>query len=253
MKIAKDVCGKGSKKCERCIPIRDPSKIMSPEYGLTIISTEIPYSPRSEDYRFSLIGTDRINANLHMTLSTRNYWRQKIPITSIESINNFDKMFDENEIYLSELLTIFRDMGYQDIFIIDPTCRKCSSNPSRGFINWLSAFERVLYQNSKNKREAFAIFRGTLDIITYKRNTRANTISTRNRDSIQTANSIDLFSVSTGIVITLATFLAFISYMYRDQRGGTRKTYKNKKNIFSTFIKKGGKSKYTRYNRPSSH
>jgi hypothetical protein len=255
----KCIYGEGSAKCERCIPIRDSSKKMSPEYGLSIICTEIP-----EDYRHSLIGTERERANLHLNLPTRNYWRNRIPRTSTQCITNFDKMFDTNEINLSELLTIFREMGYEDIYIIDPTCRDCdSSNPSRGRLNWHSAYEQVAYENTKIKREAFKSLETTLDIITYNRNTQNNRNSRTNRGSIQTPNSLIiqqssrnpnstyLYQVSTGIAITLATFLALFAYMSRQQSGG-KKTYKNKKNIFSTSMKKGNNPKYTRYNRPSS-
>jgi hypothetical protein len=253
------IYGEGSAKCERCIPIRDPDKKMSPEYGLTIICTDIP-----DDKCNTLAGVlERIYANLHETRSTRTYWRNKIPRTSTQSITNFDNMFDTNEINLSELLTIFREMGYVDIYIIDPTCRDCdSSNPSRGRLNWHSAYEQVAYENTKIKREAFESLKTTLDIITYNRNTQNNRNSRTNQGSIQNSNSLIvqqssrnsttyLYQVSTGIAITLAAFIAFFAYMSRQQSGG-RKTHK-KKRIFSTSNKKGNNPKYTRYNRPSSH
>jgi hypothetical protein len=244
----KCIYGEGSNKCERCIPIRKDERKQSPEYGLTIISTEIPYTQTSDEYRFSLIGNDRKKANLHMNLTTRNYWKQKIPITSIESINNFEKMFHENEIDLSELLTIFRDMGYQDIYIIDPTCRDCAtSNPTRARKHWLTAFEQVLYDNSKEKREAYTMLGNTRDIITYNRTPQNNRNSITARNTIQEPKSIYLFSVSTGITIALTMFIAVLASMSMHQSGG-RKTYKNKKRIFSTLVKKGVKSKNTRYN-----
>jgi hypothetical protein len=253
------IYGEGSAKCERCIPIRDPDKKMSSEYGLTIICTDIP-----DDNPNTLAGMrNRIDANLHKTPSTRTYWRNKIPRTSTQSITNFDNMFDTTEINLSELLTIFREMGYVDIYIIDPTCRDChSSNPSRGRLNWHSAFEQVVYQNNRIKREAFKSLETTLDIITYNRNTQNNRNSRTNQGSIQNSNLLTvqqstrnsttyLYQVSSGIAITLAAFIAFFAYMSRQQSGG-RKTHK-KKRIFSTSIKKGNNPKYTRYNRTSSH
>jgi hypothetical protein len=225
--------------CKRCLKERDMSKILSPEYGLTIITTNNPYD-------ISLYNSKRQDANLHMNPRARLYWRNKLLRGSI-SMTNFDKMFNENTIDLSELLTIFRDMGYVDIFIIDPTCRYCTSNPSRGRRNLFSIMEQLLYQNVTTKREVGQLINTTSEIITFKRKYRENRNSRRNQ-LIPRSSDFIFTNISSGMIIGLSALILLISYIITKKGGSIKKhnnKYNNKKSIFSYLLKKGAKSKHT--------
>jgi hypothetical protein len=241
---------------KRCLEYRDQCKLYSPEYGLTVISA----SP--EDKRFTLAGIDREIANLHLNLGTRTYWRNKL-VKGSNSIVNFDKMFDSKKINLSELLAIFRDMGYVDIYIIDPTCRYCKppTNTQEERLTamrklWLTPFEQIVHTNAKNKRETdySKLVFSTLEIITfYRKSQNKNSRDTQELIQTQTqndgklsSNEINFYNVSSGMILTLSAIIAYFAYIYMNKRGG-KKTRKNK-NILSKLFKKGI-SKNTRYNR----
>ena len=121
------------KKCIKrgdniCIQERNPRKRLCPEYGLTVVTSSDP-----SDYRFTLAGKTEYEgtsiSNCHMNLTTRQYWDNKIKHITYDSQNAiqdiFDSMFDENYIFLSDVVAMFKEMGYQTIYILDPTCRDC--------------------------------------------------------------------------------------------------------------------------------
>lgn len=111
---------------ERCIEERDCKKKLCPEYGLTVVSSSNP-----SDYRYTLAGKTRhektSKMNWHMTLSTASYWRNKVESipSDTEFYQSIFNSLDNKKIFLSNLVQLFKAMGYNQIFIIDPTCRDC--------------------------------------------------------------------------------------------------------------------------------
>ena len=105
---------------KRCLEERDKNKLFCPEYGLFIVSSSFP-----EDKRFTLAGNsfeERLNANINMKLSNKTYWKGR---ASKEYKGLVDKIYDKKEITLTELSLLFYSMGFEYIYILDPTCRDC--------------------------------------------------------------------------------------------------------------------------------
>lgn len=69
--------------------------------------------------------------NLHQNSTLRNYWETRIYNTKANKESKtivgdiFHKLTRDNEIKLSDLCVLFKFLGYQNIFIYDPTCRSC--------------------------------------------------------------------------------------------------------------------------------
>ena len=132
-------CSKGER---RCIPLKRDKQYV-PDYGVFIVS-----SSKEEDNKFSLMrkpqSTDTKNpielANINEHLSTREYWRNRL----VDGINKFKDHFkddfetefenhmlylydrllvEEREITLYDIIIIFTVMGFDEIHIIDPSCR----------------------------------------------------------------------------------------------------------------------------------
>jgi len=108
-----------SNKCisGRCLPDRNKKNICCPEYGLTIVTSSFP-----EDKDFTLAGYgDRTTSNININLMARDYWKSRT--------SNYkylvDQIFNQKYIYLTELYLLFKSMGFNHIFIYDPSCRDC--------------------------------------------------------------------------------------------------------------------------------
>ena len=103
----------------RCLPERNISNLCCPEYGLSIVASSF-----SKDMPFTLASKNvnsRREANINMTLSTKEYWKSR---TQTEKAL-VDQIFNEKYIFLSQVITLFKSMGFKYIYILDPTCRSC--------------------------------------------------------------------------------------------------------------------------------
>ena len=138
-------------------------------------------------------------------------------------------MFDELEINLSELLMIFREMGYDDIYIIDPTCRACDPDESDSRRRWMLAFEQIRYESNRDDNsDARNLLNTTMEISTFTRlPSQLGKHARYQSEPLQNTmfNNITVFNMS--IATTIALY-AIISYVVYSQRGG-RKTYKRRK------------------------
>jgi len=118
----------------RCLEKRTRTKLC-PEYGITVVK-----SSEDEDFEYTLVSKTeqtRQQANLDITERCRTYWKAKAirnaPALNREINRIFSKIYTDKSVLLTELLTIFRAMGFTNIYILDPTCR--SSEENRGFKN----------------------------------------------------------------------------------------------------------------------
>jgi hypothetical protein len=108
----------------RCLTERNKNNLCCPEYGLTVVCSSFV-----EDSRFTLAGNsfkERSNANINMKLSNKNYWKNR---ASNEYKYLVDKIYNEKEISLSEINNLFKSMGFEYIYIFDPSCRYCEIDP----------------------------------------------------------------------------------------------------------------------------
>jgi hypothetical protein len=108
-----------SNKCisGRCLPDRNKKNICCPEYGLTIVTSSFP-----EDKDFTLAGYgDRTTSNININLMARDYWKNRTP----DYKYLVDQIYNEKYIYLTDLYLLFKSMGFNHIFIYDPSCRDC--------------------------------------------------------------------------------------------------------------------------------
>lgn len=115
----KDRCTAG-----RCLTERNKNNLCCPEYGLTVVCSSF-----MEDARFTLAGNsfkERSNANINMKLSNKNYWKNR---ASNEYKYLVDKIYNQKEISLTELNGLFKSMGFEYIYIFDPSCRYCEIDP----------------------------------------------------------------------------------------------------------------------------
>lgn len=110
--------GENVRKSGRCE--RDSKKMHCPEYGITIIA-----SSEKEDKPFTLASlkspspSHRRQMNLLLSPSTLEYWNQRsgLILKPILELNP--------HITLSQIINIFVAMGFDNIYIHDPTCRTC--------------------------------------------------------------------------------------------------------------------------------
>jgi len=108
----------------RCLTERNKKNLCCPEYGLTVICSSF-----IEDARFTLAGNsfkERNNANINMKLSNKNYWKNR---ASNEYKYLVDKIYNQKQISLTELNVLFKSMGFEYIYIFDPSCRYCEIDP----------------------------------------------------------------------------------------------------------------------------
>lgn len=121
-----------------------------PFYGLSII-----YAAGQPDSNFSFVGkTDRLNenklnetstlesdyqarqtyGNLNLNQDMQHYWRTRITnvvadqLEKNEILEVFDKLISDKEITLSGICKLFYFLGYENIFIYDPSCRSADEH-----------------------------------------------------------------------------------------------------------------------------
>lgn len=103
----------------RCLPERNVSNICCPEYGLTVVASsfqdDIPFTLASKNIN------QRTESNMNMSLSTKDYWKSRTPDQKLL----IDQIYNEKYIFLSQLITLFKSMGFKYIYLLDPTCRSC--------------------------------------------------------------------------------------------------------------------------------
>jgi hypothetical protein len=97
--------------------------VLCPEYGITVVNSSDP-----QDISFTLDtikeGSPTKNVNINMSLSNFTHWKNKI--INLNKKQQFEqKIINEKEVTLTELISFFQSMGFAKINIIDPTCREC--------------------------------------------------------------------------------------------------------------------------------
>jgi hypothetical protein len=117
--------------CERCVlndsgfctelPI---NKRICPEYGITVVA-----SSRPQDLNYTLVGGLRQNANLFVS-TTFNYWYNQCsnPYKYVYK----EDILENKVITLSDLYHFFTGMGFENIYIYDPSCRDTGKDASKG-------------------------------------------------------------------------------------------------------------------------
>lgn len=126
----------------------DIRKQHSPYYGLNIIDATHNFYTDDREYSFvglldneipehGIFDNDNITlGNLHMNKKSQQYWKNRIENTPTQQNNGisknsveyiFNKLINDKEISLTGLCKLFRFLGYDNIFIYDPTCRHCPS------------------------------------------------------------------------------------------------------------------------------
>ena len=114
----KDITFSNNCYAGRCLPERNINNLFCPEYGLTIVASSFP-----NDLKFTLAGSkNRINSNINMSLSNKEYWKNR---ASNQYKYLIDQIYNKKIISLTELNHLFKSMGFQHIYIYDPTCRSC--------------------------------------------------------------------------------------------------------------------------------
>jgi hypothetical protein len=107
-------------------PNRGEDPKLCPEYGLTVVQSSLP-----DDFDHTLesnwMSTEKTESkNIHMNRRNQSYWRQKIRIEKEIYVRLFDRMISEKMVTLSDLINIFwKGMGFDLIYIFDPSCRHC--------------------------------------------------------------------------------------------------------------------------------
>ena len=105
---------------------RNPNKKYCPFYGITVIAA-------SDDNSFTMsaIKEDKIEESipaLNLNSNTRcgEYWKQKAIRNAVNNtaLNGaIESIFEDNKPKLSEILLFFKSMGYNEIYIYDPSCK----------------------------------------------------------------------------------------------------------------------------------
>ena len=112
---------KGNKKCTQ-LP---KSEQWCPNYGLYVVCTDDP-----EDDGFTLATVSRENkelANILTDMTTFRHWSRKINTDNPNIISDFKNIRNRRKINLSFLIDCFESMGFDKYYILDPTCRECST------------------------------------------------------------------------------------------------------------------------------
>ena len=110
----------------RCLGERNRNNLDCPEYGLVIVCSSFP-----QDARFTLLGgsfEERYNANINLSLSNKAYWKSRAAPSYKYLI---DQIYDLKEINMTDLNLLFKSMGFNDIYIFDPTCRQCEIDAAK--------------------------------------------------------------------------------------------------------------------------
>ncbi len=122
----------GVDRGELCLPVRDLRKQYCPVYGLIIVDTN---NPVSKAFTLTNLYEDLHNngnnmnvtylnrPNLHQNKTTRLHWYNNIPKTDTTNQALFTNMIEQQEVTLTNLVSIFQSMGYNRIHILDPSCR----------------------------------------------------------------------------------------------------------------------------------
>jgi len=99
-----------------------------PNYGLYVVCTDDP-----EDNGFTLATVSKEDKEFANILAKKNtarfrHWTNKMKIdTPKYIISGFRNMRNQNTITLSFLIDCFESMGFDKYYILDPTCRECST------------------------------------------------------------------------------------------------------------------------------
>ena len=118
----------------RCLPVRNPNNRYCPVYGLIVVASndpdDAPFTLASLHSKLNDVNKNNVqflnSSNLHQNNSSKMYWKNKL--TDQSTINKFDYMINQNEVTLTNLVSIFQNMGYSKIYILDPSCRDTSSS-----------------------------------------------------------------------------------------------------------------------------
>lgn len=141
------------------------SRELSPFYGLFIVTSGDPL-----DTPYTLISArgDSVGSfdkmNLHENTTLQDYWGSKIPDRNESAHQMYDDMIAKRFVSLSDLVTIFQSMGFEKIFILDPSCR---SETSSWLLPLTSASKIAKAEKISPSRR---LFRGPAPIVTNVQN-----------------------------------------------------------------------------------
>jgi hypothetical protein len=105
---------------KRCIYERNSRKQLCPEYGITVLASSDPYD---DGFTLATIRLEekRTKVNWNFNPTVMKHWYGKSRYKDKGEIYN--QLLNDHEITLSNLFLYFSSMGFQNIYIIDPTCR----------------------------------------------------------------------------------------------------------------------------------
>jgi hypothetical protein len=168
--------------CDKCVKTGQsvctqlpPDQILSPEYGITVIESSEP-----EDAEFTLKGITLQNPDIkdpesHLrqivnwnyyydgerTLETYMYWANKALANAktVEEYYEAKRLYysimgwneDKNYVQLSEIVRLFKIMGFTNIYIIDNSCRSCGVRPGEP-----GSFAELVLKKIQGKKEAIS-------------------------------------------------------------------------------------------------
>ena len=125
---------------ERCIPKRNPVKRYCPEYGIVVVD-----STDESDYGFTLStsrGTQK--SNLLMNNTTLEHYYRKSNANDKNFIREVITYYKQIE--LTMLVRFFKSMGFEHIYILDPTCRDIGDGQNLRKI-FKTQVQKVIEQN----------------------------------------------------------------------------------------------------------
>lgn len=94
---------------------------MVPDYGITVVSSSI-----DSDFNYTLQGIDGSPSmsNWSSYHDNINYWLyERSNLDEDRQMELFDKIVNQKQILLSEIVELFTSAGFNEILIYDPTCR----------------------------------------------------------------------------------------------------------------------------------
>lgn len=94
---------------------------MVPEYGITVVSSSI-----DSDFNYTLQGIDGSPSmsNWSSYQDNVNYWiYERSNLDEDRQMELFDKIVNQKQLLLSEIVELFTSAGFNEILIYDPTCR----------------------------------------------------------------------------------------------------------------------------------
>jgi hypothetical protein len=139
--------------CERCVltpgygyctdlPI---NKRICPEYGITVVA-----SSRPQDLHYTLVGGTRQTTNLLSVSTTFDYWYNQC-LNPHKYVYKED-ILNNKVITLTDLYHFFKGMGFENIYIYDPSCRDTGKDASRGLHGFQSGVNTVMESKKFNER-----------------------------------------------------------------------------------------------------